>query len=81
MRNRRYGPGGGTRRLHHEFLWGRNRIDVRNKGVFFARHGTTVIGLKTINGKVNFVTGNAFARIPANLVAANSDKVAYAAAA
>ncbi len=54
---------------------------MRNKGVFFARHGTTVIGLKTINGKVNFVTGNAFARIPANLVAANSDKVAYAAAA
>jgi hypothetical protein len=41
--NRRSGPGGGTRRLHHKrsrkrpFLWGRNRIDTRNKGIIFAR--------------------------------------------
>ena len=51
MRNRRYGPGGGTRRLHH-FLpghggrdhRGRNRIDVRSKGMVCVRHDTTVIG-------------------------------------
>jgi hypothetical protein len=46
LRNRRYGPGGGTRRLHHSLLkfkvfvvtfpvWGRNRIDVRSKGGCF----------------------------------------------
>src|SRR5689334_25223795 len=35
--NKRPGPGGGTRRLHHKptwksgFLWGRNRIDGRVK--------------------------------------------------
>ena len=37
----RYGPGGGTRRLHQ---WGRNRIDVRGMGQNFARNGTNVIG-------------------------------------
>jgi len=29
--------------------WGRIRIDVRNKDRIFARNGTAVIGLKTIN--------------------------------
>jgi len=39
LRNKRPGPGGGTRRLHHKpifksgFLWGRNRIDGRVKAV------------------------------------------------
>jgi hypothetical protein len=41
--NRRLGPGGGTRRLHHKiiqtviFCWGRNRIDERSKRPAFAR--------------------------------------------
>ena len=48
-RNNRCGPGGSTRRLHHPLgrrpaLRGRTRIDVRGKGVVFARHGTAVIG-------------------------------------
>ena len=56
--NRRYGPGGSARRLHHQrgedlwreredrprCCWGRTRIDVRSKGSAFARHGTAVIG-------------------------------------
>src|SRR5438105_3180842 len=57
LRNKRCGPGGGTRRLH-QFppasraieaggLWGRNRFDARGKGNVFARHDTTVIGSKT----------------------------------
>ena len=46
-RNRRLGPGGGTRRLHQisHRLWdgrGRNRIDGRSKGLAFARRGATV---------------------------------------
>lgn len=48
--HRRCGPGGGTRRLHH--LWGRNRIDVRSKDVFFARHCTVVIGLIFIDANI-----------------------------
>lgn len=46
--NKRFGPGGGARRLHHKdlrngvFLWGRIRIDVRSKDMIFARHSTTV---------------------------------------
>jgi len=55
FRNKRFGPGGGTRRLHQIFpaslklqarwtVWGRNRIDERGKGLTFARHSTTVSG-------------------------------------
>ena len=54
--NSRCGPGGGTRRLHQhliENLWGRNRIDVRNKDTRFARYSTTVIGLNIIRGNVS----------------------------
>ncbi len=48
--NKRCGPGGGTRHLHHHdaFCWhdikcgGEIRIDVRSKDNVFARHGTTV---------------------------------------
>ena len=47
-RNKRLGPGGGTRRLHqYSFiwrLWGRNRIDGRLKELALARWDTTVIG-------------------------------------
>jgi hypothetical protein len=47
-RNRRSGPGGSSRRLHQIPLWGsvrgRIRLDARDKGVVFARHGTAVIG-------------------------------------
>ena len=57
LRNKRCGPGGGTRRLHHfppaiserigrRLSWGRNRLDARGKGMIFARHGTAVIGSK-----------------------------------
>jgi len=46
--NRRSGPGGGTRRLHH-ILWGRHRIDTRGKDWLFARYGSVVIGLTTIS--------------------------------
>ena len=42
-RNKRIGPGGGTRRLH-QIVGGRNRIDERVKGLTFARWGTAVIG-------------------------------------
>ena len=60
--NKRYGPGGSARRLHHFFpetfkflgpLWGRNRIDVRSKDIAFVRHGTTVIGLNFTNANDN----------------------------
>ena len=34
--NKRIGPGGGTRRLHQN-LWGRNRIDERQKMLAFTR--------------------------------------------
>ena len=59
LQNKRDGPGGSARRLHQPIsfsdgypikwlkpfdLWGRNRIDVRGKGMIFARHGTTDIG-------------------------------------
>jgi hypothetical protein len=46
--NRRSGPGGGTRRLHH-VLWGRHRIDTRGKDRLFARYGSVVIGLTLIS--------------------------------
>ena len=46
--NRRSGPGGGTRRLHH-ILWGRHRIDTRGKDRLFARYGSVVIGLTLIS--------------------------------
>jgi hypothetical protein len=46
LQNRRIGPGGGARHLHHISIYGGElRIDERNKGMFFARHGTAVIGL------------------------------------
>ncbi len=58
IRNKRCGPGGGTRRLHQASLilrsvlkrrksesrWGRYRIDVRNKGMVFTRYDTAVKG-------------------------------------
>jgi len=40
-RNKRIGPGGGTRRLHQTSVicgsWGRNRIDERLKGLALSR--------------------------------------------
>jgi hypothetical protein len=60
--NRRCGPGGGTRRLHHFFIWGRNRIDVRSKDTRFARHGTTVSGLNFISGIISSTSTRAGAR-------------------
>lgn len=47
--NKRSGPGGGTRRLHHKVLWGRIRIDTRSKDGLFARYGSVVIGLTIIS--------------------------------
>ncbi len=55
--NRRSGPGGGTRRLHH-ILWGRHRIDTRGKDRLFARYGSVVIGLTLIS-----VAGNRTRRV------------------
>ena len=59
--NRRYGPGGGTRRLHHlpggpsgPPLWGRNRIDVRGKDKAFARYGTRRYRAKRIVANDNY---------------------------
>ncbi len=52
LRNRLYGPGGGTLRLHHLYggeigsTWG-------NKGLFFTRHCTVVIGLILITANRN----------------------------
>ena len=47
-RNKRFGPGGGTRRLHqtsfHLGSWGRNRIDGRLKGFALSRLSATVTG-------------------------------------
>ena len=48
-RNKPFGPGGSTRRLHQSpsaegFRRGRNRIDEGVKGLLFARHGSAVIG-------------------------------------
>jgi len=34
-------------------LRGRNRIDMRGKGIVFARYGTTVIGPNTLNANDN----------------------------
>src|SRR5579871_188312 len=49
--HKRFGPGGGTRRLHHSLpllperdRWGRNRIDERGKGAVFGRYGSAVTG-------------------------------------
>ena len=50
LRNKRCGPGGGTRRLHQPrrsraaVPRGRNRLDARGKGKIVARYDTTVIG-------------------------------------
>ena len=55
--NRRSGPGGGTRRLHH-ILRGRHRIDTRGKDRLFARYGSVVIGLTLIS-----VAGNRTRRV------------------
>src|SRR5690606_32719667 len=47
-RNKRFVPGGGTRRLHQDpgvaGARGRNRIDERLKGFALSRRGATVIG-------------------------------------
>ena len=60
--NKRSGPGGGTRRLHHKVLWGRIRIDTRSKDGLFARYGSVVIGLTIIsvnrNGQTRRVGAN-----------------------
>jgi hypothetical protein len=69
-RNKRFGPGGGTRRLHHftlrlptpvpgagrkaQQLWGRTRIDERVKDLAFARHDTTVIGSYRVVANDNY---------------------------
>ena len=69
-RNKRFGPGGGTRRLHHLLLrrptpdpgavrkaqksWGRTRIDERVKDLAFARHDTTVIGSYRVVANDNY---------------------------
>ncbi len=49
-RNKRIGPGGGTRRLHQtSFIWGswgRNRIDERLKVLALSRRGATVSARK-----------------------------------
>ena len=51
-RNKRFGPGGGTRRLHQTpslrkgSPWGRNRIDGRVKVLPFARWDSAVTGSK-----------------------------------
>jgi hypothetical protein len=51
LRNKRPGPGGGTRRLHQKLtsssglLWGRNRIDGRVKAVLLLGIVSAVIGL------------------------------------
>jgi len=53
--NRSCGPGGGTRRLHQNF-WGRNRIDVLNKGIIFTRYDSTesfYSGSKKVNANDN----------------------------
>jgi hypothetical protein len=34
-------------------LWGRTRIDVCSKGSVFARHGSAVIGLNTMDANDN----------------------------
>jgi hypothetical protein len=56
-RNKRIGPGGGTRRLHQisdlHRSWGRNRIDERLKGLALFRCDTAVIGSNTINANDN----------------------------
>ena len=50
----RYGPGGGTRRLHHYHYKG-GEIGSTCVGIIknFARNGTNVIGLKLINANDN----------------------------
>ena len=69
-RNKPFGPGGGTRRLHQTFPalcgrlpkgsprmrpeWGRTRIDEGVKGLAFARHDTTVIGSFRIVANDNY---------------------------
>ena len=80
--NKRCGPGGGTRRLHH--MRGRNRIDVRSKDTHFARHGTVVIGLKPIRGNLNTASSNSGRktarnrnnRVPANCTRRREDRKA-----
>lgn len=52
LRNKRYGPGGGTRRLHH--YGGEFRIDMRSKGMVFARRSPTVIGLNLVVANDNY---------------------------
>ena len=57
-RNKRIGPGGGTRRLHQNLsfgdVWGRNRIDGRLKVLAFARRDATVIGSTSIVANDNY---------------------------
>ena len=37
-------PGASTNPLKRLVLWGRNRIDVRNKDITFAQHDSAVTG-------------------------------------
>jgi len=57
-RNKRIGPGGGTRRLHQNPSFGdgrgRNRIDGRLKVLAFTRRDATVIGSNCIVANDNY---------------------------
>ncbi len=68
--NRRSGPGGGTRRLHH-ILWGRHRIDTRGKDRLFARYGSVVIGLTLIS------VANIRTRREKKVVATNNNRFGF----
>ena len=52
LRNRLCGPGGGTLRLH-QLYGGEIGSTWSNKGLFFTRHCTVVIGLILINANRN----------------------------
>ena len=78
--NKRSGPGGGTRRLHH-ILWGRHRIDTRGKDRLFARHGSVVIGLTIISVNRNGTRRVRTANNNRNVANRNRFQVAAAAAA
>lgn len=52
LRNRLYGPGGGTLRLRHSY-GGEIGSTWSDKGLFFTRHCTVVTGLILINANRN----------------------------
>ena len=57
-RNKPFGPGGGTRRLHHYLLWGRNRIDEGVKDRFSPGMVSAVIG------PIKIVANDNYAEVP-----------------